>query len=127
MLSRSLPYVPRRPSRHPVRLSCEVVRERDFQLVAREIIEISENGLLVKPETRVLTGDELIVTFMAPFSRIFIDAEAVVARVVHGRRLTDGGPALGLSFQSIDEVSRALLAQNLSYLPSRAPHKRMFS
>jgi len=110
-----------------MRLSCEVVRERDFKFVVCEIVEVSENGLLVRPETRVLTGDELIVSFMAPFSRIFIDAEAVVARVVHGRRLTDGGPALGISFQCIDEVSRALLAKNLSYVPTRAPHRRLFS
>jgi hypothetical protein len=103
------------------------VRERDFKLVASEIVELSENGMLVRPEARVLTGDELLVSFMAPFSRIFIDAEAVVARVIHGRRLTDGEPALGISFQSLDEVSKALLVRNLSYVPTRASHRRVLS
>lgn len=127
MLVRSLPYVPRRPSRHRIRLACQIVRERDFKLVSREIVEVSENGLLVRPETRVLTGEELIVSFMAPFSRIFVDAEAIVARVVHGRRLTDGGPALGISFQHIDPVARALLVRHLEHVPMRAPERRLLS
>jgi len=104
-----------------------VVRERDFKLVSREIVEVSENGLLIRPETRVLTGEELIVSFMAPFSRNFIDAEAIVARVVHGRRLTDGGPALGIHFQNIDQVSRAMLVKYMEYLPTRAAYKRTLS
>jgi hypothetical protein len=127
MLVRSLPYVPRRPSRHRIRLACQVVRERDFKLVSREIVEVSESGLLVRPEARVLTGEQLIVSFMAPFSRIFVDAEAVVARVVHGRRLTDGGPALGVYFQHIDPVSRALLVRHLEHVPARAPERRLLS
>jgi PilZ domain len=127
MHARLLPYVPRRPSRHAIRLACQIVRERDFKLVSREIVEVSESGLLVRPEERVLTGENLIVSFMAPFSRTFIDVEAIVARVIHGRRLTDGGPALGIQFQNLDPVSRAMLVRHLEGLPVRAPHRRMLS
>jgi len=127
MRTRSLRYIPRRPSRHPIRLSCEVVRERDFKRISSEILEISESGLLVRPEARVLMGDELLVTFMAPFSRIYIDAEATVARVVHGRRLTDGGPALGIAFDDLDDVSLALLRRHIEMLPLSTPNRRMLS
>lgn len=127
MRTRSLRYIPRRPSRHPIRLSCEVVRERDFKRVSSEIIELSESGLLIRPETRVLTGEDLIVSFMAPFSRIFIDAEATVARVIHGRRLTDGGPAVGIAFNDLDEVSLALLRRHIEMLPFSTPARRVLS
>jgi len=130
MRSRSFRFIPRRPSRHPVRLACEIVRERDFKLISREIVELSESGLLVRPETRVLTGDELLVSFMAPFSRIYIDAQAVVARIVHGRRVTDPGQAIGIAFDNIDACSRALIQRQMADLPEiSARHRsaRMFS
>ena len=134
MRSRSLRYVPRRPSRHSFRLACEIVRERDFKLVSREIVELSESGLLVRPDEnslRVLTGEELIVSFMAPFSRIYVDAEAVVARVVHGRRMTDAGAAIGIAFQNMDGFSRELLRKQVDDMPTSAmtprSARRMFS
>lgn len=127
MRSRSLRYVPRRPTRHSIRLSCQVVRERDFKLIANEILEVSEGGLLVKPLARILTGEDLLVSFMAPYSRSFIDATASVARVLHGRRLGDLGQGIGIAFNDIDEVSRALLRRNLDVLPTRMPQRRFVS
>jgi hypothetical protein len=119
-------WTPRRPQRHAVRLACQVVRERDFTLVARHVLDLSEVGMLVKPIARVLTGENLIVSFMAPFSRTWIDAEATVVRVVHGRRPTDrSGMALGLCFDEIDEVSRALLRHNLQGVPPPLPGWRI--
>lgn len=127
MRSRSLRYVPRRPMRHPIRLACQVVRQRDFKLVSDEILEVSEGGLLVRPSVRILTGEDVLVSFMAPFSRTFIDAEGSVARILHGRRMGDPGPALGIAFSDIDEVSRALLRRQLDDLPTRMPQRRMMS
>ena len=117
-------WTPRRPARHAIRLTCQVVRERDFKLVARHVLDLSEVGMLVKPIMRVLTGESLIVSFMAPFSRIWIDAEASVVRVVHNRRELDHGMALGLCFDGIDEFSRALLRRNLEDVPAPLPSYR---
>lgn len=114
-------YTPLRPRRHAVRLACQVVRERDWKLIADEISDLSEVGMLVLPKSRVLTGEKVIVSFMAPFSRYWIDAEATVTRVVHGRRDTDYRPAFALSFDAIDEVSRALLRKNLAGTPPPLP------
>jgi len=120
-------YVPRRPSRHAVRLGCQVVRERDFKLVAEQMVELSETGLLVLPKIRILTGENLIVTFMAPFTRVYVDAEATVARVMHGRRLGDTGPTLGLSITSMPDAARALVRSQLTFMPTVAPRRRLFS
>jgi hypothetical protein len=120
-------YVPRRPSRHHVRLACQVVRERDFKLVADEIVDLSEAGMLVLPKLRVMTGESLLVTFMAPYTRTFIDAEASIARVVHGRRLGDAGMGLGISFDWMDEPGRALLRAQLAMMPSMSPKRRPLS
>ena len=114
-------WTPRRPQRHAIRLACQVVRERDFKLVARQVIDLSEVGMRVRPMSRVLTGESLIVTFMAPFSRTWVDAEATVARVDHGRRPNDDGLSLGLFFDHIDEHARALLRLNLASVPPPLP------
>jgi hypothetical protein len=77
--------------------------------------------MLVASDARVLTGESLIVTFRMPFSRTWVDAEATVARVIHGRRPTDRRRALGLFFDHIDDRSRSLLRTNLSELPPPLP------
>jgi hypothetical protein len=124
MRSRHDRWIPLRPKRHNVRLACQVVRERDFTLIADRILDLSEIGMLVAPTTRVLTGERVLVSFMAPFTRIWVDAEATIARVSHGRRPGDRGPALGVSFDNIDDVSRRLLRRNLVGLPPPLPAKR---
>lgn len=120
-------YTPLRPRRHAVRLTCQVVRERDFKLVADQISDLSEAGMLVIPKSRVLTGEKVLVSFMAPFSRYWIDAEATIARVVHGRRATDYRPAFALCFDAIDEVSRALIRKNLAGSPPPLPGRGGYS
>src|SRR5262245_31975584 len=119
------PWTPRRPARHPIQLACQVVRERDFQLVACWTLDVSEVGMLARPIARVLTGESVIVSFMAPFTRTWIDTEGTVVRVVHGRRASDFGMALGIWFHDLDAVSRALLRRNLADVPRRAPMPRV--
>ena len=53
---RSFPWIRYRPVRHLARLSCQVVRERDFQLIADRIVDLSSSGLRVAPADPVLTG-----------------------------------------------------------------------
>jgi hypothetical protein len=117
MRSRSVRYIPRRPSRHACRIPCQIVRPRDFKLIAESTLDISELGLLAVPNRMVLTGEEVLVSFMAPYSRTWIDAEGVVARVIHARREGDVSRAIGISFDYVDEIARAVLRQNLMGLP----------
>jgi hypothetical protein len=112
---------PRRAFRREVILSCQVVRERDFRLVADLALDLSTEGMLVSTQERVLTGEELLVSFRPPRSRRWVDLQATVARVVHGRRPSDRGRCLGLSFHGVGEADRRLLFQHLRGLPAPEP------
>ena len=112
---------PRRAFRREVLLSCQVVRERDFRLVSDLALDLSTEGMLVSTEQRVLTGEELLVSFRPPRSDRWLDVQATVARVVHGRRPSDRGRCLGLSFHAFDAASRRLLFNQLRGLPPPEP------
>jgi hypothetical protein len=103
----------RRAFRRFVRIDCQVVRERDFRIVGDLAFDLSTNGMLVRATQRVLTGDELVVSFKPPRCNRWFDAAAVVARVIHGRRPGDTGPCLGIEFQSVDKDDEWLLADHL--------------
>jgi PilZ domain len=121
MSHRVLRWARRRPLRHALRVDCQVVRERDFKLVSQLILDLSETGALLATRVPVLTGEPLIVSFRAPFTKTWIDVEATVQRVVHGRRKGDPGQALGIEFESIDPGSYRLLQNKLSGFPPPLP------
>ena len=123
-MRRFLPWRRRRPTRHTARIPCQVVRERDFTLVADQVVNLSTTGMLVTPADPVLTGESVIVSFKAPLSRSVIDAQAWVTRVVHGRRPGEYTRALGLEFEDLDSWSHLLLERNLPWLPIAPPGPR---
>lgn len=102
----------RRPARRTAKLSCQVVRERDFSLVADRVVNLSPWGALVGPADPVLTGEPVIVSFAAPGGK-WIDAEATVARVSHGRRRNEDVRRLGLRFEKLDASSSRALKELL--------------
>jgi len=106
--------VSHRSARSTVKIQCQVVRERDFRLVADQILDLSPHGALVGPADPVLTGERVIVSFQALAGR-YVDAEALVARVVHGRRRGEHTRCLGLSFESLDEQSLSALHELLGF------------
>jgi hypothetical protein len=111
----------RRPSRHTVGIPAQIVRERDFRLIADRIDNLSVTGLLVSPADWVLTGEKLIVSFQSPRWGIWIDAETTVSRVIHGRRVGEFTRALGLEFDYLNDWSRYVLEQNLRWVPVTPP------
>jgi hypothetical protein len=117
----------RESSRREVVLPCQAVREHDFKLIADRTLDISTHGLLLPLRTRVLTGESLIVSFAIP--GLWIDVEATVARVVHGRRPGDDGLAIGVLFDRIAPATQAALAGFLhgrrAPLPRRGPLARL--
>lgn len=112
-----MPTHHRRAFRHAVALPCQIVRMRDFRLVADLALDLSTAGMLVPTEQSVLTGEPLLVSFRAPRSSRWLDTEAVVARVVHGRRPGERGRSLGLAFQDLDLETQHLLFRQLCALP----------
>jgi hypothetical protein len=114
----------RRAIRRAVRVDCQVVRERDFKLLGDWALDLSPDGMLVVTRDIVLTGEEVIVSFPIPHTRIVVDAEATVARVVHGRRPSDRHRrALGISFDSLEPEYARLLRAHLRNVPPPLPSR----
>ena len=114
----------RRSTRHSVRLVCQVVRERDFQLVADRIVNLSASGLVVSPADPALTGERLIVSFQIPHSGLWVDAEATVARVVHGRRPGEYTRGLALELENVEDIPQMVLSRALNRCPPAPPGHR---
>ena len=103
----------RQSFRRFVRIDCQVVREHDFKLIGDLALDLSTKGMLVRGRTRVLTGEELLVAFRPPRCNRWIDAQATVARVVHGRRPGDTGLAFGIEFHGLDREYEELIFDRL--------------
>ena len=116
-----VPMNQRRTARRSVVVECQVVRERDFKLVGESTLDLSSDGMLVLTRDKVLTGEDVIVSFRTPILGTWFDAEARVARVVHGRRPGDYGRALGLRFRKLDRIARSLLDASLDRYPEAVP------
>jgi hypothetical protein len=114
-----------RTTRRTAGIYCQVVRLRDFRLVADRIENLSPTGMLVGPADPVLTGEPLIISFRLPGLSDFIDAEAEVSRVAHGRRPGETRRCLGLHLFNMDGYSRRLLEAYLRCLPPAPPDYRV--
>jgi hypothetical protein len=113
----------RRVMRRAIRVECQVVRERDFRLLSSHGVDVSPTGMLAATEEMVLTGEPLIVAFRLPRTAFWFDAEATIARVVHGRRPGDRGRFLGLEFDRLDPEAKWLLARALRDVPPPVPRR----
>ena len=122
-----VPFAERVAPRHMVRVDCQVVRERDFKLIARRTLDISSAGMLVRElepgtfgtaaDLAMYPGENVIVSFRPARCAHFIDAEAKVIRVVKGRRPNDYGRALGIEFDPLDTRASVALKVALRRTP----------
>ena len=111
----------RHTERYPVASECQVVSERGFELLGRRAIDLSLEGMLVASDRLASIGDPVFVSLRVPGTRLWVDAEGHVARLVRGRRHADFGPALGVRFTRLDTTTRALLWGNLCDRPTGIP------
>ncbi|HKQ67822.1 MAG TPA: PilZ domain-containing protein [Polyangiaceae bacterium] len=111
--------------RHMVNIPCQIVRERDFRLVADRIFNLSSSGMLVTPAEPVVTGDRVIASFQIPDSKFWIDLDAIVTRVAHGRRQGEHARALGVEFCQMTRFSRWLIEGALRRAPVGPPITRV--
>lgn len=99
--------------RRYVRIDCQVVREHDFRIIGDLALDLSTKGVLVRACERVLTGEEVVVSFKPPRSNAWFDAQGVVARVLHGRRPGDYGLSFGVEFVNLGLDDELLLFEKL--------------
>jgi hypothetical protein len=114
---------PRSP-RHVLRTPCQIVRLRDFRLIADRVENFSAGGLLVSPAEPVLTGEEVLISLRFPQTDEWFDATAVVSRVVHGRRPGEWSRRLGLEFHELDLEGKCLIERQLRLTPPAPPRGR---
>lgn len=76
------------------------------------------------PADPVLTGEAVIISFQLPHIPYWLDAEATVARVVHGRRPGEHTRGLALTFVGLSGIDRYMIEQSLRYLPPAPPSFR---
>ena len=113
----------RREVRRAVGLTCQVVRERDFRLIADQALDLSPDGMLVSSDHDMAVGESLIVSFKATQLGLWFDTEASVARIIKGRRPGDRGAGIGLSFSTLDRVKRLILRGHLRRVPPPLPRR----
>ena len=111
----------RRAVRRSVRVDCQVVRERDFKLVGSRSIDLSPAGMLVMLQEPVLTGEPLFVAFRLPRSDYWFDSEAVVSRVLHGRRPGDLCRSFAVEFETLEPGAQEYLGRTLRGTPPPLP------
>jgi hypothetical protein len=115
----------RRESRRHYVLPCRVVRERDFELIGASSLDMSADGMLVMAMRTAAIGEHVTVSFKATELGLWFDADAVVTRIVHGRRPGDRGQCIALRFARMDPVKRFILRGHLRRmtppLPQREP------
>jgi len=123
MFGTLVPARQRRVMRRSVRVDCQVVRERDFRLIGSRGVDLSPQGMLVMAQEPVLTGEPVVVAFRLPRSGFWFDAEATVARVVHGRRPGDLGRCFALAFDTLEPDAQAFLRGALQGVPPPLPSR----
>jgi hypothetical protein len=110
--------------RRAIGFTCTVLRERDFKIIAHEAHDLSPNGMLVSTEHELEVDENVIVSFRATQLGLWFDTEARVARMIRGRRPGDKGPAIGLSFTTLDRVKRLILRGHLRRVPPPLPRRK---
>ncbi len=101
--------------------------EQGGRLLADRAVDLSYSGALVASDRDaaepVRLGDRVRVSLRVPSSRVWIDADARVARIAHGRRGTGDPHGIGLELTRMDPMQRVLLASVIRSFPRAAPHR----
>ncbi|HVH42525.1 MAG TPA: PilZ domain-containing protein [Labilithrix sp.] len=113
----------RREVRRAISMTCQIVRERDFRLVAEKALDVSPDGMLVATDVEMAPGENVFVSFRATDLGIWFDTEAHVTRVIHGRRPRDRGRGVALRFSTMPSVKRFILRGHLRRVPPPIPSR----
>jgi hypothetical protein len=121
----SLAKSPRRAVRRAARSRCQAVSSEHFELLGERVLDFSPRGMLVACDAPAVLGEEVIVSFETPGREpIWLDAEAEIARIVHGFRQGDPGYCVALRFTYFERCARGELLSRLAGVPPPVPQRR---
>ena len=89
--------------------------------IYRDVVDLSATGALVGPADPALTGERILVSFRIPRSTVWVDAEATVTRVIHGRRPGEFSRSLAIEFDDLEALPRFMLQEALRVVPPAPP------
>jgi hypothetical protein len=116
----------RRAVRRAARTRCHAVSAQGFELLGERALDLSPRGMLVACDAPAALGEEVFVSFVTPGPEpLWLDAEAEIARIVHGFRQSDPGYCIGLRFTHFERRDRAELLARLSGYPPPVPGRRL--
>lgn len=111
----------RRAIRRAIQIPCTLIRSRDLKVVGTQSLDLSQDGMLVGALDEVSEGEGMLVSFTFTRFAIPFHVEGQAARVLRGRRAKDRMPAIAMSFESLDAVSRLILRGHLRKIPPVLP------
>lgn len=123
----------RKSQRHRCYLECQVVTDNEsFKLLGDEARDVSLGGMLLKLGKRLenagwldaLLGQRVLFSLRLPNSKIWVDGEGRVARIIKGRRSTKRrleAQSLGIEIVQMDGFDRLMLEQRIESLPPPMP------
>ncbi len=113
--------------RRAARARCQAVSERTFRLIGLQALDLSTEGLLLACDDQVEVGERVLLSLEIPATGEWIDAEAVVVRVVEGYREGDRGYCAGMRFTAIDFDAYRALRSGLRGAPPPVPMRALRS
>jgi len=114
----------RRSVRRAVDVPCSAISTQGYRELGSRVLDMSTQGMLVACDDFVQLGDQLMVIFRTPTGGVWLDAEAEVARIIHGWRAQDPGYCMGLRFTYLERPDRNELLCRLAGLPPPIPQRR---
>jgi hypothetical protein len=115
----------RRAVRRAARTRCHAVGEQGFELLGELALDLSPRGMLIAGDAPAALGEPVLVSILTPGrDPVWLDAEAEVARIVHGYRQGDIGYCIGLHFKYIERLARIELLSRLAGVPPPIPQRR---
>jgi len=106
-----------------VETECQCLSVDDFRLLGTEVVDLSPHGMRIRAQELAEVGDQVVLSFRAPGSTEWLDAEARVVRIVWGNREADQGTELGLEFTEISLDTRFRLRCYLREIPPPVPQR----
>lgn len=117
--------------RKAVRARCQAVAEDGFRLIGEKVLDLSTEGLMLACDAGVVVGETILLSIEMPQRAgkpgEWLDAEAVVARVIEGYRNGDRGYCAGLRFTALDFESWRALRNGLRGATPPVPSRSLRS
>jgi hypothetical protein len=115
----------RKTIRRAIRSECTAFGTNEYREIGTGILDLSPQGTLVACDQPVEIGDPIMLFFKAPGDDdLWLDAEAEVARIIHGMRRYDRGYCMGLRFTYLEKPDRKHLSNRLVGYPPPIPKRR---